>query len=256
MNSPYKLGHPTKYNPTTGAGTKPPAKPGEYRIRQAGMLSSRAYGLLEAAKTRVELNWRAIPAEFKEELGLSGSNGGRIDLSEYLLWLQMKQKRGDLADFLRGLTPGLFELLRIASEEKAGISLSVYCDKGRFCRDRMTADETGRELLGMMEWGGKSIDRAFLISGHYATVLGNKCANEDWWQTLSALRDTEEKARNLAAHTMTRVDEGWLKEEGLPSGREIMQLVKNSEHLLHGRHTKTDLKSPHKRLFRSAFFFQ
>ena len=35
MSSPYKPGRPTKYNPTTGAGTKPPAKPGEYRIRQA-----------------------------------------------------------------------------------------------------------------------------------------------------------------------------------------------------------------------------
>lgn len=29
----YKRGRPTKYNPTTGSGTKPPAKPGEYRIR-------------------------------------------------------------------------------------------------------------------------------------------------------------------------------------------------------------------------------
>ncbi|MCI9458737.1 MAG: hypothetical protein HFE44_17505 [Oscillospiraceae bacterium] len=201
-------------------------------LRQAkdikGMLGQRAYGLLEAARARVELNWRSIPPRVREELGLSSSSGERTDLSEYLLWLQMKQKRGDLADFLRGLTPGLFELLRIASEEKAGISLSVYCDKGRFCRDRMTADETGRELLGMMEWGGKSIDKAFLISGHYATVLNNKCAGADWWQTLSALRDTEERARNLAAHTMTRVDEDWLKEKGLPSSREIMKLLKDA----------------------------
>lgn len=201
-------------------------------LRQAepikGMLSGRAYSLLKAARARMELNWRAIPQKIKEELGLSGASGERTDLSEYLLWLQMKQKRGDLADFLRGLTPGLFELLRIAAEEKAGISLSVYCDKGRFCRDRMTADETGRELLKMMEWGGKSIDKAFLISGHYATVLNNKCAGEDWWQTLSALRDTEERARNLAAHTMTRVDENWLKEKGLPSSREIMKLLKDA----------------------------
>ena len=31
--SVYKPGRPTKYNPTTGAGQKPPSKPGEYRIR-------------------------------------------------------------------------------------------------------------------------------------------------------------------------------------------------------------------------------
>lgn len=33
----YKLGRPRKYNPSTGAGQKPPAKPGEYRIRYSGM---------------------------------------------------------------------------------------------------------------------------------------------------------------------------------------------------------------------------
>ena len=29
----YKQGRPMKYNPTTGAGIKPPAAPGEYRLR-------------------------------------------------------------------------------------------------------------------------------------------------------------------------------------------------------------------------------
>ena len=29
----YKPGRPNKYNPTSGTGQKPPAKPGEYRIR-------------------------------------------------------------------------------------------------------------------------------------------------------------------------------------------------------------------------------
>ena len=33
--SAYRPGRPNKYNPTTGTGQKPPAKPGEYRIRDA-----------------------------------------------------------------------------------------------------------------------------------------------------------------------------------------------------------------------------
>ncbi|MBQ8622094.1 MAG: GIY-YIG nuclease family protein [Oscillospiraceae bacterium] len=33
--SDYKPGRPAKFNPTTGAGTKPPSKPGEYRIRDS-----------------------------------------------------------------------------------------------------------------------------------------------------------------------------------------------------------------------------
>lgn len=31
----YKPGRPCKFNPTTGAGQKPPARPGEYRMRDA-----------------------------------------------------------------------------------------------------------------------------------------------------------------------------------------------------------------------------
>lgn len=31
----YRPGRPNKYNPTIGMGQKPPAKPGEYRIRDA-----------------------------------------------------------------------------------------------------------------------------------------------------------------------------------------------------------------------------
>lgn len=31
----YKPGRPAKYNPTTGTGIKPPAAPGEYRIRDS-----------------------------------------------------------------------------------------------------------------------------------------------------------------------------------------------------------------------------
>lgn len=32
----YKPGRPAKYNPSSGAGARPPAMPGEYRIRDAG----------------------------------------------------------------------------------------------------------------------------------------------------------------------------------------------------------------------------
>ena len=31
----YKPGRPNKYNPSSGKGQKPPAKPGEYRIRHS-----------------------------------------------------------------------------------------------------------------------------------------------------------------------------------------------------------------------------
>lgn len=197
------------------------------------LLSPRAYGLIEAAKARGELNWRSIKPEWKAELGLSGSNYGRIDLAEYLLWLQTKQKRKDLADFLRGLTPGLYELLKLAVEERAGYPVSQYCnDAGRFCRNRMTQDEMGQELLRLLEIPGRSLNNTFLISGHYATIIMERCGLEPWAAPLLQLRRIEEDVRNPAAHTITRVDEAWLQENGEVSSREIVDLLREAVRLL------------------------
>ena len=40
------------------------------------------------------------------------------------------------------------------------------------------------------------------------------------------LRKIEEKVRNTAAHTITRVDERWLKDRGVVSSQEVVKLLK------------------------------
>lgn len=203
------------------------------------LLSPRAYGLLESAKTRVELNWRSIKPEWKTELGLTGSAQSRINLAEYLLWLQMKQQREDLADFLRGLTPGLYELLKLAVEEKAGYPVSKYCDStGRFCRAWMTENDMGQELIRLLENQDRNLDKTFLSSWHYVTILEKTCALEPWALPLLQLRKIEAMVRNLAAHTVTRVDEKWLQEKGRVSSQEILKLLRNAVLLLNQDHGK------------------
>lgn len=197
------------------------------------LLGPRAYGLLEAAKARVELNWRSIKPEWRAELGLSGSAQSRIDLAEYLIWLQMKQQRKDLADFLRGLTPGLYELLRLAVEEKAGYPVSMYCDSaGRFCRDRMAESDAGRNLTALLEPADRNLDKTYLSSRHYIKILETQAASEPWVQPLLRLRKIEEMVRNKAAHTIAPVDEKWLQEKGHISSQEIVKLLQEAVLLL------------------------
>ena len=198
------------------------------RIRP--FLTDRAYELLKTAKARIELDWNAIKPEFKKELGLSGSNKGRINLSEYLLWLQMKQKRGDLADFLRGLTPALFELLRVAVEERSGYLLSQYCNRyGRLVPEWMRRDKTGADLLTVLEANGKTLDHpVFLISAHYCDVIKARCASKPWADPLLRLRDVEEGIRNITAHTITKVTEEKIRIDSKLSSREIVELLRDA----------------------------
>ena len=193
------------------------------------LLSPRALALLKAAKARMELNWQSIQPEIRLEFHLPvNRKNSHVDLVEYLLWLQAKQQRGDLADFLRGLTPGLFALMKLAAEEKAGYVLSRYCDdEDRFRRYQMEEDEQGREFLRLLERPGANINGTYLASSHYTKILENNCMEKPWAAPLIQLRDIERKARNSAAHTITRVDEAWLQKQHMPSSKEILKLIKD-----------------------------
>lgn len=82
----YKPGRPTKYNPATGNGTKPPAKPGEYRIRdQSGDITYVGETSNLARRTAQHMRSGKLPAgsgqsstiEYKLADGRSTSNTRR-----------------------------------------------------------------------------------------------------------------------------------------------------------------------------------
>lgn len=201
-------------------------------------LNPHALDLLESARNRILLNWRkGVKPELQKELGLAGSNigEGKTDLIEYLLWLQMKQERGDLADFLRGLTPGLFYLLKIAVEEKLGYPLEKnYGKGGKLQADKLQGDDMGNEVLHILQGRGffKSSVNPFLNSNIYVAILEKKGQGQSWINPLLLLRDVEESLRNKVAHQITRADEVWIKENlkkvGSLDSAGIMKLVREA----------------------------
>lgn len=59
----YKPGRPTKYNPSTDVGQKPPASPGEYRIRnEAGSIVYISETNNLARRTREHIRSGKLPA--------------------------------------------------------------------------------------------------------------------------------------------------------------------------------------------------
>ena len=82
----YKSGRPTKYDPSTGKGTKPPAKPGEYRFRdQSGSimyvgetndLNRRMHQHLNTGKLKTE-SGNSYTMEYKVADGRSSSRTRR-----------------------------------------------------------------------------------------------------------------------------------------------------------------------------------
>ena len=55
--------------------------------------------------------------------------GDEREIFEYLISLQIKLKQGNLADFIRGITPVVMDLFESCFKNKCNIDLKKYCDK-------------------------------------------------------------------------------------------------------------------------------
>ena len=204
---------------------------------------------LETAKSRIKLRWKDIPADIRTRLRFSVDSQFRTNLSEYLLWLKMKQERGDLADFLRGLTPAIFNLLRFAVEENGGVRLSDYCvDDTTYVSTRtLTRDEIG---IGYKERYFDSNEREFtggyLMNYHYVNVINALFSNRPWATSLHKLRKIEEEIRNPVAHTIVPVDEAWLKQFAVMEGKASGSIVKLIQQVVEGLNADSENQSGRK----------
>lgn len=119
--------------------------------------------LLRFANCRLQLNQDGMDEALKHiqcDLIPVNSREER-PIFEYLLWLQIKQKRGDYADFIRGITPVFVDLLEIILKKRCNISIRNYCKstdvkgfkqykKYTLTIDKLNKDETGKNILKIL----------------------------------------------------------------------------------------------------------
>ena len=71
---------------------------------------------------------------------------------EYLCWLQMKLSRGDVSDFVRGITPALYNLSLTYLSENCGMDLNPYITDGYMLkRITLSKDTRGKEILSNLD---------------------------------------------------------------------------------------------------------
>ncbi|NHM16484.1 hypothetical protein GMI69_07420 [Eggerthellaceae bacterium zg-887] len=145
-------------------------------------------------------------------------------LSEYLLWMQMKQKREDYADFVRGLTPALFRLMQVAVDDIEGLKIEeTGCersekgvpklDKNKIesILSKRVQDKNKRQRL-LSKLVGKESQQRTLNSYVYDKIIEELFNNNDhpWASDLIKLRKIEELVRNQAAHEIRGIDDHWI----------------------------------------------
>ena len=140
-------------------------------------ISRKAKDLLEIAAERVKLNSSRInPFLVKYGYELMDEKNDKQKIFEYALVLQLKIKREEYADFIRGITPISLDLMKIILKEKFEIKLEEYCSE----RNGVLSWNFNKlKYTNILEILQKAYNCNFkygvVYSGHLNAILQNLC---------------------------------------------------------------------------------
>ena len=189
-----------------------------------------AWKWLQAADAREVLDWERMNRVLPENNGIISTvhkeNEKKV-LFEYLLSLDLKVKRGEYADFIRGITPLGVDLLEMVLEQFCQTDIKKYYKKNKkngrkWDREKMK----GTEIQEIIEANFRSFDYKIVYSSHLQLIIEKKCKSDLLKQRTEELVQVEQKVRNIAAHNIVSVTTEWVKEKTGKSVEDILWLLK------------------------------
>ena len=209
-------------------------------------VSEMAKAYLSAACARVQLDEHGVDAQ----LALAGADGemrtvftpvdgAARSTAEYLLWLEMKLKRGEYCDFIRGISPVFLDLLEAAANRACGITIDDFCrtmaDGRRIMSiDMMSRSVKGREVLDVLNDAFRAYDgyrNSDLSPAQIIPIIEAMSDSEELKKCTQELRGAEQNCRHMAAHEVVSVTPKWIEERcGLTPEGVLARLKKLAEH--------------------------
>ena len=161
-------------------------------------------------------------------------DGGKRKIFEYLLWLQLKQEKGDYADFIRGITPVVFALFEECLKKYEKIDLKNYCREGndgvyRLDNNKFDQSEKGRKYkLAICEClNVNELSRVAYSEKHIMAILRYSCNNPELILKLEEIIEIEKNARHIAAHQIVSVTDEWIKKRTNFTSKQILNKLEN-----------------------------
>ena len=202
--------------------------------KDSELFSDKFKELLAAAASRLKLESKARKVFRKYNIrGVTADNAEYADISEYLLLLDIKIKKEEYADFLRSITPAIFELFMLYLKNKCGFEISeyTYTDKKGVIKWNMEKLK-GTKILAALdrEYHGFKAD-SFVNSDSLSVIIYELSSETAAKETADILRNkVENKLRNKAAHTIISITDDTVKSyTGMNSPEIFRHLVKMFE---------------------------
>jgi CRISPR type III-A/MTUBE-associated protein Csm6 len=183
------------------------------------------------------------------QLPVRGSNSRKY--FEYALNLNVKLKREEYADFVRGTTPLIVDLFELILKRKYKINIDEYCywqkkKEGKCDRKKRTGyknDSSEEKQKGVRKWDRKKLFKTELLralekgygkpflygdikSDNLKILIEYYSDDPHLKELVSDLRGVEENLRNQAAHQIVSITDQKIKDETGFTGKQIMDMIK------------------------------
>lgn len=171
-----------------------------------------ALKLLDAVAARAQLNLNRIQISLKETgvKIIPVESSDLRNIAEYLLWLDVKLKRGELADFIRGLTPLIADLFEYYISKVLKIDIRKYCDSSgeyslKLKRYKLERTSEGMKILEMLDAQFNCYKDDYLSSKNMLCILKAFCVDKMAAELFENIRNVESAVRNIAAHEIIAI---------------------------------------------------
>lgn len=179
-------------------------------------ISEDAYALIQIMDARVKLDHKKISrliAEGKYNI-YPVRESDKQKLFEYALVLQMKIKKQEYADFIRGITPLVVDLLENILQNKCKIKLTDCCRKTK--DNILKWDIEKLKNIGLAEFLEKEYKDRFkygpVYSSQIAKIIEYKCQDAKLVKKINEMVYIEGMVRNVAAHEIVSVTDEWIQQ--------------------------------------------
>lgn len=147
---------------------------------------------------------------------------------EYALNLDVKIKKKEYADFIRGITPIVVDVFELLVKDRTGIDIGQYCSKDsknvrKWDLDKLDGTELGNFLNTEYHNG---FHGGPIYSDHLRKIIIWKSEDNKLKELVTDLRNVEGTIRNLAAHEIVCITDEVIKEKTNFTANDIMKKIK------------------------------
>lgn len=194
-------------------------------------ISVDAYNMLEIANNRLKLNYKEISkitSNNKYDI-YPIKDAGNMKLFEYACVLEIKLKKEEYSDFIRGITPLIVDIFEQILKTKMNINVELLCD----IRNGVNIWNIGKlknndifDILNNSYIKKGWIKEGPVYSHALAHIIRAKSNDNILKSKVDEIVNVEQNIRNLAAHQIVSVTDKWFVDKSGKSPEEIMNIIR------------------------------